>query len=298
MASGQNRMAKQMSTAAGTVCCPRCNARTSPHLANCPSCRHDLGAPNVRACDTTTESNALGERWENAKEEACRQGLEREYMALGAFVRESGGVVVTMKAGFARAFLQDESSLYTNYESLVGAAARKPSAFDTQRTAVGGILFGSYAEKILYGVLSTDGSGPASYGEVHMRLREVSIGLRTSFLERNSFHFVDQRQLRPGMTIPPGHRAKWDNRDQLAAVKHLPDLTARDDTDQFSAYLIASDPDDRQSEEFIEAHIYDVFDRQAVESIRVATTTPSDRSTRTDLEVIRERCRSLGIKTM
>ncbi len=195
--------------AVGDICL-KCGARLSPSEAHCPTCRTDVGAPNVRRCRTDENLKALVGRLEDSRSQANASGCSREFSNLETVIKEKSGVVVSMPAAMARSLFDEPSSIYVNYEHLVGTGVRIPRDFDndSHRCAVGGVLFGSYANSIVYGALSLTDSGLPTYGPAFCRLRSVAIDARTSFLETNSYRFIPDHSIRVGDRLPPGSPVK------------------------------------------------------------------------------------------
>jgi len=202
-------------------------------------------------------------------------------------VKEKSGVVVTMPAGIARSLLDNPKLLYMNYEQMVGANLRRPSDFDNdrQRCAVGGILFGSYANYIIYGALSLTEDGLPTYGDVHCRLRSVTIEKRTSFLETNSFRFVSEHHIVAGDNLPIGYMACWKYRHILVLSKLADRLSIGQTESDWQAILISSDGQNREKDDFIEAHIYENFDINAIESMVACTGKRLNRNEKLDLDI-------------
>jgi len=120
--------------------CSECDATLSAALRHCTTCKADAGAPNVRACRTDENLKALVARCDASRNQASAFGCSKEFSDLEAIVEKKSGVVVSMPAGLARRLLDDPKMIYTNYEQLVGAKARRPadSDNDRRRCAVGG----------------------------------------------------------------------------------------------------------------------------------------------------------------
>ena len=249
--------------------CSTCGASLSAMLRYCPTCRTDAGAPNVRACKTKENLKALLSRYSDAELLANKKGLSTEFDNLKEAVKLKSGVVVTMTASTARKLFEDPNALYDNYNQLVGANARKPADPDNDRhrCSVGGLLFGSYANNIVYGALSLTEKGLPTYGDVHCRLRAITIDKRTSFLETNSYNFIADHHIAPGDNLPCGYRADWENRHMLVLAKLLDSLSSGQTEDEWQSIIIKSDSYNRDKDDFIEAHIYENFDRNAIESM-------------------------------
>lgn len=253
--------------------CSVCGAPLEATMRHCPTCRTDAGAPNVRRCRTDENLKALAARFDDAQARASASGCAKEFSDLADMVENKSGVVVAMPAQVAMALFQDPNLLYTNYEQLVGANVRKPADFDNDRQRCGtvGVLFGSYAKHIAYGALSLTEEGLPTYGDVHCRLRSVTIDKRTSFLVTNSYRFVRDYSIVAGDKLPAGYMAYWQNRHSLVLAKLADRLSTGQTESDWQALLIQSDGKDRQNDDFVEAQIYEGFDRNAIESM-VATT--------------------------
>lgn len=257
-------------------------------MRNCAACGHDLGCPNVRAATSPAEVAALDERFQDARVRAVARGIDDEFDSLHKELRTSSHVVVAMPPLYARSFLSDPQSLYSCYEALVGTPTRTPApiAHDSDRCAVGGKFFGSFANEIRYGVLSLDGTSLSSYGIVFVRLRDVTVKGRVSFLEENSYILLDKLQATVRGGLPPGLRCGWSNRCDLAAIKLEPRLTARSSAADWSRQLVVSGST-RADDQCIEAHIFGPFNAGAVEDVTFARQGVT-REERNDIEVIKE----------
>ena len=249
--------------------CPKCGTSVSEIERYCTTCRYDLGAPNVRESGSPVERHALKERASEARERARSDKRLPEFKNFSEALKRYSGVVVTLPAAVARNLVFDPRAIYTGYEVPVEAGVRRPASLDhdRHRRAVGGLLFGSYDGKIRYGALSLTHSGLPTYGEICCHLRSVAIQDRTSFLESNSYTFVEEHSLRPGMPIPPGYRAVWDNRHELALAKLGGLLGKAQGIAAWQDLLVSSDGKDRNKDDFIEAHIYDSFDIGAIDGM-------------------------------
>jgi hypothetical protein len=270
--------------------CATCGTTLSATMRYCPTCRTDAGAPNVRKFSTEEYQNALLIRFTNSKLLANTRGLATEFGNLDNIVSTKSGVVVTMPASIARKLFEDSNALYDNYERLVGANARRPADpnNDRQRCSVGALLFGSYANKIVYGVLSLTGEGLPSYGDIHCRLRSITIDKRTSFLETNSFKFIEDHNLTPSRKLPVGYMACWKNRYALVLSKLADSLLAGQTESDWQKLLVYSDGYNRDKDDFIEAHIYENFDRNAIESMVVCSSKKLSRAQELDRDIALE----------
>jgi len=267
--------------------CRRCGASLSDSLRHCPTCQADAGAPNVRACRTDENLKALAKRFGDAQARASVKGCLEEFESLSRLIETQSGVVVSMPARMARSAMDDPNWLYTNYERLVGGRVRMPAGpgNDRHRFGVGGALFGSYASDIMYGVLSLTKMGLPTYGDLHCRLRSVTIDQRTSFLETNSYTFVSDYSIAAGEKLPVGYTACWRKRHLLVLAKVASLLSTGQSETDWQAILIRSDGKDRNNDDFVEAHIFEGFDKNAIESMIKHSDKKLSRADETDRDL-------------
>lgn len=268
--------------------CTACRAKLSESLRNCPSCGIDAGCPNVRAANQRVELEALLKRFEQARDQAGKRGQDSEFHELQGLVAKSSCVVIAIRPEIAIQILKDDRLLYANYERLVGAEVRVPASPDDDsiRYAVAGKLFGSYANKIHYGVLSLDSEGVLNYGRVFLKLRDESVKYRTSFLHENSYSFVKKHNKSIFDAVPRGYRSGWSNRDQLACAKLEPALRSNMSQADY-AHLLLVQGGERSKDDFIEAHIYGPFNAESIDSI-ICKTSGASRRDNSDMRIIIE----------
>lgn len=268
--------------------CPKCKSPTNESLRECPSCGFDLGFPNVRAVNDEVETDTLSKMFNDARKQAFNRGLENEFADFSDCISKKSKVIVSMKPMQARNFLSDKRQLYINYDDLVGSSMRVPASFedDSTRCMISGKLFGSYANKIAYGILSLDKRGLKNYGIVFLCLRDISISDRVSFLNENSYLCFNNCE-KSGRKFPPrGHRSDWEHRNELAASKHEKDLKKGSDISDWSELLV-KEGKDRQSDCFIEAHIYGKFNYYSIENI-LCENAGRSREEKNDIRFISE----------
>jgi hypothetical protein len=267
--------------------CAKCGSLLNASLSYCSTCRRDVGAPNVRACRTKENTHALNSRFETSRKQAYTKDCKNEFKELEAAIKERSSVVISMPANIARSLVEDPKNIYSNYERLVGAQIRKPADLDDDRHRRGvvGILFGSYAEQIVYGALSLTDHGLPTYGDVYCRLRPITIENRTSFLEVNSFIFVKDHKIAPDDKLPIGYTACWNQRHCLVLVKLADRLLPGQTESDWQALLICSDGSNRENDDFIEAHIFELFDVHAIESMTQKCATYSSKAISLDVQI-------------
>lgn len=248
--------------------CPKCGAQVAPSLRNCSTCQTDNGAPNVRACSVAENLGELLRRFEAARESAEAKGMLTQFTSFADLIERESGVVVAMPSRVARDLFEDERIIYVNYEELAGAGLRKPAdpVSDRYRAAVAGTIFGVFGSKIVYGVLSLNSAGLRTYGHIQCKLKSVAIDDRTSFLETNSYRFVERPDVKAGKALPYGFNAPWAKRHHLALSKLSRQLSMGQTRSDWENLLVVSTGEGRESDEFIEAHVFEGFDRYAVET--------------------------------
>ena len=246
--------------------CPAgCGAEVRWNEGRCPACGADAGAPNVRMASHPSEQFALQRRYDQASVDATTCGANQRVQEFTTAVQNHSRVTINVNADFAHNLFSKSQTLYANYHNMVGSGVRKPASFDhdRQRCGVDGTLWGSVAFELSIGALSLDGCGPTSYGSASLTISEKRCQRTASFLERNSFHFVEEHHLTPAKSIPLGYRSAWENRHLLAGAKLAKTIRANTLPETFASILL--DPGkDRQTDEFIEAFIYGPFDAQAI----------------------------------
>lgn len=248
--------------------CPVCASDISDIEERCPTCRHDAGPPNVRIASQFEEVQALEDRYQSALRLAEANGCLSLVEEFEREVKRSSAVI-NVDLDFLLLFSRDPRGLYASYERGVEGGMRRPAApiNDQERRAVGALVFGGHSREIIYAALSLDGSGPHSYGPYALNLWDVAIRSRATVLERNSYDFVKQHDLKPGVGRPPGYLATWENRHKLAVAKLAQFITLATQASDFPKLLLSS-TGDRTTDEFIEVHIYGTFNLNAVESVK------------------------------
>lgn len=176
--------------------------------------------------------------------------------------------MVAMPAKMLIDLLSDPRSAYANYETLVGAGLRTPASpeSDELRRAIGGAIFGSYADKIRYGCLSLTGHGLSSYGGYACCIADDMIMTRVSFLEENSYKIAPDATLFDLRGRMMGHRAVWDNRADLCTAKLAKEISPSQGQADWQSLLVFCDGN-RDSDKFVEAHIYGPFTADSIDSI-------------------------------
>lgn len=211
----------------------------------------------------------MRDRFAQAAQRLAARDCANECADFCRLVAQDSGVVVAMPAAVARDLATDPRRVFENYEGLVGKEIRRPARVqdDRHRRSISSILFGSYDSEIRYGNLALGDEAVLNYGDVACRLKEIAVRERTSFLEMNSYLFVSTL-MNGTVDIPPGRRAVWINRHELALAK-VADRLARGQSElDWASILVKSSLGDRSRDDFIEAHIYGTLTADSIATMR------------------------------
>ncbi|MGO8751673.1 MAG: hypothetical protein ACLQNE_37505 [Thermoguttaceae bacterium] len=241
----------------------------------------------MRDSDSCDERRELKRRLEQAKRRATSRNCEQAFNNFADTLENHSGVVIVMPAATARSLMEDPHRIYSNLEHLLGAEARKTPSLqnDRHRSGVVGTLFGTYGKHLRYGILSLTTVGLSTYGEVHCRLKPIAISDRTSFLEFNSYTFLERFEITPSSPIPPGHRATWKTRHWLALAKTGDGVTRGQTRSDWQDLLFFSDGKNRAKDDFIEAHVFGSFDKNAVEEMTATPKRIPNKTARLDASI-------------
>lgn len=277
------------------ICC-NCESKYSENDETCPACSNHVGFPNVRFSDSSENVNALIERFLLARKSAKSRGCYKEFQEFRKHIKKKSGVVISMPAGIFRDLIKTPNKIYRNYEQLVQASeiSSRGAQFDNLRHAISGCLFGSYNNKIAYGVLSLNKEGLPTYGDVFCLLRPVTIEKRTSFLEENSYRFVEKHNILSGR--PVGNWATWRTKHLLALVKLERFIEkGQKETDWENVFFLTNGKD-RNLDDFIEAHIYGSINYSSIENAMPAPNKKLGRLEKLDIEAGMSRLEKLKEK--
>jgi hypothetical protein len=265
--------------------CKNCGQEVSDSTTNCTSCGEWAGFCNVRIAENPQEVQALLVRYGDAVTQAKTRGVLPLIESFESMVAKDSRAVVALDVDRLWGMAKSPNTLFTNYQLLVDAFARKPAALehDKRRTRVDGALFGSFGKNIRYAVLSLDKTGLKSYGNCFIVLKELHTANRASVLECNSFDFVENSQ---GRAQTLGYRSTWSNRHLLAVAKCVNDIDSNTQSADFSRIILKAG-DNRQEDDFLEVHIYGPFDFKAIEAIGVAKV-PFDTRDSLTLDLIKK----------
>ncbi len=275
--------------------CPRCRGPVPDVERYCPACTYDIGPPNVRESGSSKEVDALRKRVNSELENAKKRKCFRWVQSFSDCIRRKSIVVVAMPASVARQLVSEPKTIYQSYELLVGAGRRIAATAenDRHRAAVSSLLFGTYGSKIRYGALSLASKGLPTYGAIACVMRPIAIQDRVSFLETNSYKFVEAHKILPGVVLPPGHRAVWSSRHLLAVAKLARKIEGNGTDSDWQKMLLFSEGSDRGKDDFIEAHIFEWFTVDAIEDMIAVPEKNRTKGTSVDIRIALEKFAAL-----
>lgn len=249
--------------------CDNCGNIVNESKRLCQVCNEDAGAPNVRACSCKENIDALNTRFDKQIEYLIENDKLELYEELSKKLRDILSVVIAMPPRIARNLFEDKNQIYNNYESLVGANVRLPADLknSSQRGMVSSLIFGDYKDQIVYGALSINNFGLSTYGSAHCKLSNNTIKKRTTFLESNSYKFVEKYNLGLKDQIPLGYTSNWEKKEILVLLKLSNYIIGSSESDEILDKVLYTDKKNRENDEFIEAHIYGDFNSQSIQNI-------------------------------
>jgi hypothetical protein len=166
--------------------------------------------------------------------------------------------------------LEDDHSLYTTHQLRLAANARTPSdnEFDRVRTQFEAAIAPNFHEHIRFAALTLDRRWLKSFGLYAIVLKEPMIAHRATVFEENPFEFAKRLGVLLSQPMPPGYRATWDRRADLAKAKLYPKLNTTTDPSTFGAILLNdSGSASAGGSDYIEVHIYGSFNRNSIERV-------------------------------
>lgn len=273
--------------------CNECGTGVPYAARSCVGCGADVGFPNVRAADQGVETDALRERVRYAQVAAAERGCANELEEFGTAASISSAVMVRSLAALD-GFLSQSNQPMISYYGLVRAGARIPedNVWDLNRDRIDGTINpNGVHEHIQYAALSLDGLGVPWYGDYSITLRESMIAKRASVFEENPFRFCDRHPVPPTGSVPPGYRATWTRRGELALAKLHPRIRQGMTAVDFPGILLEQGSKSADSD-FIEVHVYGPLHVNAVE--RVIGRVPAKKADQIIWKRVKRRIVELG----
>lgn len=234
------------------------------HRTNCPSCDLFIGYPNVRKAEAMQPD--LARHYADVVADAERRGVKSKLDKLEAFL---AGSVATINVRPSSLLNMTLGTAYRSYHRALDQSLRRiaEEKYHAHRAAVDAKIHPGYGPEIVNAALSPDGRGLTNYGEVTLRLREISIGHRSSVLRENAFAFYERHDLgRRDAAEEPGWRAVWADRARLG-VAHVGPMITSAIADRDLPLQILTVGADRDGDRYLEVHIYGEVDCFALEDV-------------------------------
>ena len=247
--------------------CPKCNEVVPEAQRHCLACGADAGFPNVRLAQRKQELTELNARVRMARASATAAGYD-------SVMDDFGISVLTSRAVIARPLrlLQDlidtKHRTYSSYHKELSAGTRVASnnIFDLTRTQFENALFPNFYENICFAALTLDDCWVSWFGDYAMILKDPMIAHRATVFEENPFHFARRLKLSLTDTIPPGYRAVWDRRHDIAKAKLYSKLNSHTPKEDYPQILMNNSKGSEDAD-YIEVHIYGPFTRATIDMI-------------------------------
>ncbi len=245
-----------------------CQGDIPPSSRFCPVCNADAGFPNVRLAQEATEIGALQGRLKVADQSLkARQSSN----VMDAFVDETSKSVAIIARGIGdlHSLVKSDNSLYISFHYQVDAGARIPESngWDQWRVSAEAAVLPNFHQSIVYACLSLDGLGASPYGDYFIELKESAIALRASVFEENTVTFCRRHNVVAGTSVPPGYRASWGSRADLAKAKLYGKIQKTTTQEEFPHILLGSGSGTGDID-FVEVHIFGPVHRKAISKVR------------------------------
>jgi len=255
--------------------CQQCGNEVRSHERHCAVCDADVGYPNVRCALGAEEVSALAQRVAEAQRSCAARECTDILVAFAAAVRMSKAVLGRSLQQVLQ-LVSSDNELYATFYAQVDAHARRPeeTLMERDRLLADDLLFPHFREEIRFAALSLDGNSVRHYGACSLVLSELAIQHRATVFEKNSVLFCRERRLGVENGIPPGYRAVWDAREQLASAKLHHRLAPGLEPAAFPRILLSEGTNGAEPD-FVEVHIHGPLHRRAIEQIVIRGTSRS-----------------------
>jgi hypothetical protein len=156
-------------------------------------------------------------------------------------------------------------------------------------------LFSGFQDEIRFGVISLDGSGALNYGRCFLVLRDDMIAHRATVFESNAVLWMKHYAMRLDslVDLPPGYRATWEQRSEIAVAKLAAQVRADLDHSAIAALLLRNGSG-TADDDFIEVHIYGPMTIRTCASVVV--TNGHDAADEVISKAVIEQLRSMNVE--
>lgn len=255
-------------------------------------CGQDVGFPNRRRAQYTDEKEALQRRVSQAFAAAR---AKRATAVLADFQTATGAsdAVMNRSLGALHSWLMNTNGVFSTFHQQVRAGVRIPedTKWDDQRISAENTVNPHYFSELNFAALTLDKVGLIYYGAYSVLLKTELIAPRATVFEENPFEFNRKHAVISGQCCPPGYRAIWESRGDLAVAKLQPKITATTSGADFPGIIMERRTHDADCD-FIEVHIYGSIHQRVIK--HVSGPIPKDREDRAIWRQIKRKLEALG----
>ncbi len=256
------------------VSCSKCGLKAVYNRHSCPS-GHFVSFPNVRFA--ASMEPALIANYQFAMNASSNNGTSDKLSILYNMLSNSVATINISPKVFRNI---SNGTYYSSYYVAMSEGLREIAKFDyhSHRRSVDSKIHTGYEDQIINAQLSVTNRGLPSYDKITIILKDVAIMDRASVLRENAFLFYERHNLgASGVEEEAGWRSVWSNRAMLGIAHLGPSVTPATPVDRLGE-LVSAPGVDRQSDKFIEVHIFGQIDWQAIASavLEAPAASPED----------------------
>lgn len=248
-----------------SVICKACGETVPQESRFCVVCQKDAGFPNVRRAEKPDEVTALEARVRSAQLSAEQRGATAQLDSFVAAVAKSNAVM-NRRLDQLQTWLTSDSPFFSSFHPQIrdGAIVARDNVWDEHRISAENTINPIYYVDLQIAALTLDDEGLIYYGPYGVGLKERLIAERASVFEENPFIFCQKHAVISGKPPPPGYRATWQARSELAKAKLGSKISSSTLSTDFPTILMGAD---RTSDkcDFIEVHIYERIHKSTIE---------------------------------
>ena len=247
--------------------CPTCQELVADSQRYCPACGADAGFPNVRLAQRKHEETELAARLTTASDSASASGYSHVFCDFGSAINDSQAIIAR-PLRVLQDLIANKQKTYSGYHKELTAGTRIPenNIFDQTRTQFENALFPNFYQEICYAALTLNDKWVDWFGDHAMILKEQMIAHRSTVFEENPYNFSIRHGLALTDTFPPGYRAVWGRRGDVAKAKLYPKLSAATTSSDYPTILLP-DGSSVAEADYIEVHVYGPFTGAAIQKI-------------------------------
>ncbi len=256
----------------------RCQTENLRNASHCKKCGNSLGFVTVNLLSDPYFQDGLEARYRAVIAELGANGTADEVKRFEKCVLENGKAVINMDSKLLFKIV-NENEDYLSYQRAVEQGKRVKADFenDQNRCVVESAFYGYDGRNIVYAALSLDEKGLESYGDVSVVLRTEDIEARSTIFETNTYFLFDElvaNGWRVRELMPPGHCGTWNERVQIASIKHSAQIRENQGVADFAALILRSDGD-RKNDVLLELHIFNQIGPYQFEKVNIEKKTAS-----------------------